>query len=220
MIKKFIALYFVCYLLLSSFIPIGMIYAQPDQKLTLAVLDLEAKGVSQVEAEVISEKFRSYLAQEFLSARYQRQKDKTQYTVIERDQMEKLLDEQGVQISGCVDEACAVELGKILGAYQVVLGTIGLVGETFSVTVRFIDVETAEVVGKPADRQYKGSIDDVISTVIPEVADELIYGAKKSRIFYYILGGIVVAAGAGAAVAMGGKDGGGGDNLPHPPARP
>ncbi len=36
--------------------------------------------------------------------------------ILERNQMEKILKEQGFQLSGCADSSCAVEIGKILSA--------------------------------------------------------------------------------------------------------
>jgi len=88
---------------------------------------------------------------------------------------------------------------------------------------RIVDVETGETVGS-ADRQIRGSIDDLMDSLLGEVAADLLLKPvkKKSNKKWYIIAGLVVAAGAGAA-AMGG---GGGDsvppvvNLPLPPGRP
>jgi len=43
------------------------------------------------------------------------------YTIVERSEMKRLLDEQKFQYSGCVDVACAVEIGKMLGAKTMVV---------------------------------------------------------------------------------------------------
>ena len=216
-----IALYLVLYLMISSFIPFGICYAQPYGEYRIAILNLEAKGIPQTAVDTISDIFRTRMTQEFMSERYRKMKDKPQYKVIERTQMNKIFEEHAIQQTGCVSDSCAIEFGKILGANQVVVGTIGLVGKTYSVAVRIVDVETGSYFGRPVDRQHKGSIDDIMTSVIPEVAYELIYG-KRSKKLYYILGVIAIAAGVGAAVALGGEERGGGavDFLPFPPSRP
>ena len=56
--------------------------------------------------------------------------------------MKDLLEEQRFQITGCVEQACAVEIGRLLGARKMVIGSVGKVGDTFTVSLRMVDVET------------------------------------------------------------------------------
>lgn len=67
------------------------------------------------------------------------------YTVVERDQLEKLFIEQGIQTKTFVDESTAIELGKISGANNIVVGSIFQVGSKLVITARFLDSETGEV---------------------------------------------------------------------------
>ena len=46
--------------------------------------------------------------------------------------MNRLLKDQKFQYSGCVDFNCAVDLGKMLGAKYMVVGTISKVDRTFT----------------------------------------------------------------------------------------
>ena len=50
MLKKVIALYMSFYLLLPGIIPVNSAFAQNNAEYTIAILNLDAKGVSQVEA--------------------------------------------------------------------------------------------------------------------------------------------------------------------------
>ncbi|MBT6936960.1 MAG: hypothetical protein HN982_05185, partial [Candidatus Marinimicrobia bacterium] len=59
---------------------------------TVAVLDFEGIGVSKDEARALSNRFGS----EFMDL------SKGRYTLVERQQMGEILEEQGLQQSGCV----------------------------------------------------------------------------------------------------------------------
>ena len=68
----------------------------------VAILDFQAKQVSTAEAEIIGELFRAELV------------NKNKFDVLDRANMQSILNEQAFQKSGCTEEACAVELGKML----------------------------------------------------------------------------------------------------------
>ena len=226
MIRKCLSLYLAAVMGLSGLLPVGTVFAQDGKSYTIAVLNLDPKGVSQVEAEVLSDKLRSHIMQLVSSPEYVRMTDKDQYTVVEQAQIEKIFEQFDLQSTGCVSDSCAIEFGKMLQADRIVLGTLGLVGSTYSVAARVIDVETSTTIST-ADQQFRGAIDDVINSVIPQVGDDLILGRqKKSRLKWYLLAGLLAAAGGGAAMMGGGggsDDSGGGSSavtLPLPPDRP
>ena len=218
MIKKALALYLSVYLVIGGFVVVGRAHAQGEKKTyTLAALDLEAIGVSQVEARALSDKLRSQisqLVQEGVNL-------KESYDLIERAQMDKIFDEFKIQSTGCVSDSCAVEFGKMLQADRMVIGSVSLIGQTYSVIARIVDVETSKTIGS-TDHSLRGSIDDVMTNIMPQIGNELILVQKKSKMKWYLIGAAVAAAGAGAAVMGGG--GGGGETpvelLPLPPSRP
>ncbi len=177
-----------------------------------------------IEAEVLSEKLRSHIIQIVSSAEYKQMEEKDQYQVVEREQMDKIFEEFDFQSIGCVSDSCAIEFGKMLQADRILQGTLGKVGETFSISARILDVGSTKTVAS-STKDLRGSIDEVISTTILEVGDELLMGKKKSKKLWYIIGGVIVAAGAGAGVALSGGGGDGGEEtpipqLPLPPGRP
>jgi len=231
MLKKIVSLYLVINLFLVSLAPLGTAVAQEKKTYIIGIMNLDAKGVSEVEADVLSEKLRSHVTQLLLSSRFRGMEEKDQYEVVEREDMDKIFEEFDLQSAGCLSDSCAIEFGKMLQADRILQGSIGKVGNTFSVSARILDVEKTRTIVN-VNRQHRGSIDDLLSTVIPEIGDEIFLGVqKKSKLLWYVLGGVLVA-GAGAGAAMGGGggggDSGGGDGggtivptlLPIPPGRP
>lgn len=66
--------------------------------------------------------------------------------VVERSQLEKVLKEQQLSYSGLVDLSSAQQIGKLLGAGGIVLGTITDEGNAVAVNARLVEVGTADIV--------------------------------------------------------------------------
>lgn len=67
------------------------------------------------------------------------------FQVIERNQLEKVMSEHKLNLSGTVDPASAKRLGKILGVDAIATGTITDMGQNLDVNARLIDTETASI---------------------------------------------------------------------------
>jgi len=223
MVKRILSFYISVYLAMLGFLPVRSARAQEKKIYTIGILNLAAKGVSEVEAEVLSEKLRSHVTQLLQSPEYRAMADRDQYEVVEREDMDKIFEQFDIQNIGCVSDSCAIEFGKMLQADRILQGTIGKVGNTYSVSARILDVESTKTIAN-RNIQYRGSIDDVLTITIPELGNALFLGEtkKKSKKMWYILGGLLIAGGGAAAVLMGGDGGGGSGStpLPMPPPRP
>lgn len=116
-------------------------------KVTIAVLDLAGKGVPKIVSNAISDIIRS----EFVNI--------GNFTVVERSQMNLILKEQGLQMTGCTDSSCAVEYGKLLSAKRIVIGEVSKVGKRIIITARYVNVRN----GKSLFSAYgkANSIDDI-----------------------------------------------------------
>jgi TolB-like protein len=176
----------------------------------VAVTPMQARGVSESDAAVLTEN----IADEFLKSGTVR--------VMERSQMDQILKEQGFQESGACDTSeCAVEIGKLLGISQIVVGTVGKVGETYSLSVRMVDVATGEV--RASSRlNHRGAIDEVLQKVVPKVVQELtrkgkrknaepvatpsVESGRSSKVLWWTLGGAAVVGGAAAVLLLAGED--------------
>jgi curli biogenesis system outer membrane secretion channel CsgG len=66
--------------------------------------------------------------------------------VIERAELNEMLREQDLVLSGRVDESSAIEIGKLLGAQYILLGQASSIVDNLRMDIRAVDVETSEVV--------------------------------------------------------------------------
>jgi TolB-like protein len=85
------------------------------------------------------------------------------YEVIDRGNMNKILKEQKFQMSGCVAQECKVEAGQLLGVGKIVNGSVGMLGETYYLTLQLINVQTGKV-ELSAEDKCKCKIDDLIDS--------------------------------------------------------
>lgn len=121
-----------------------------QQAESIAVLDLEGRGISATEAASLTDRLRSQLVRT------------GKVTVVERGQMQQILGEQDFQLTGCTSNECAVEIGQMLGVTSMVAGSIGKIGSTYTIDLRTIDMGTGEITGSIM-RDYRGEIDGLIA---------------------------------------------------------
>lgn len=115
----------------------------------LAVMDFQAKGVSSDVAKNVSELVRAELI------------NSGRYLIIERSQMNQILKEQGIQQTGCTDISCAVQVGQILSANKILIGSIMKIGKNYVISGRIVDVEKG--IGEKAASESTVSIDDIVN---------------------------------------------------------
>jgi TolB-like protein len=139
----------------------GPILAGQSEPTTLAVNDLAAQGVKVSDAAVISEQLRAELMRS------------PKIRLIERTQMQEILKEQGFQQSGCTSDACAVEIGQMIGVRNMIVGSVGVAGSYTILSVRVIDVSTGGIIANESIRT-KGGIDNVVEKGIAEASDKLL----------------------------------------------
>ena len=121
--------------------------------------------------------------------------------VIERDQVQSLVDEQKLVTGGQVDQATAVKIGKLLGVHHMIWGTYMTDPKgNFRVDARAVSVETGQI-------EHVDRVDDKadnIMTSIGTLASKLNSGLKLPAMPAGRTGSTAPAAGAtGAMGAMG-----------------
>lgn len=125
------------------------LYAQNGYVPVITVLDFELNGLSQAEGRI----FIDYLSSHVSAIRG--------YRFIDRSQREAILEEMSFSLSGsCSDEECQLEIGKMLAADYIIVGSIGTLGNRYLLNTRLIKVETSET-QKSASEKYS-SIDDLV----------------------------------------------------------
>ncbi|GEM_PF-2159440 len=127
--KKFLTISMAVLLLIC----VSTVFAQTegnDSRMRIAILDLKSgESVNQQTAKLVSDILRS----EMINTGH--------FIVIERGQMDAILNEQGFQASGCTDTECAVQIGKLLAANKMLVGTVAKLGTTYIISARIVDVE-------------------------------------------------------------------------------
>lgn len=98
------------------------------------------------------------------------------FTLVERSRVDALLDEIKLGERGWLDPATAAKAGKGLGAELVLVGTWSVVGETFALDARVVEVASGKIV---LASDAHGVIGDFVS-VEKELVEELVGGLGVS----------------------------------------
>lgn len=134
------------------------------------------------------------------------------FRVLEREQVNMILREQGFQQSGACDGGeCAVQVGKLLSVDRLVVGHVAKVGEIYTLSARLVNVESG-VTEKSVTRNGSTKPETVLTRAIPLAARELAglptptdkEIAEKDRTHWgwWLAGGVLVAGGTAAAVVL------------------
>ncbi len=129
----------------------------------IAVMDFRPLNVSKGDSAFVSDFFRQDLV------------TSNSIKVIEKNNMDKILEEQGFQQTGCTDTECAVEMGKILNVKSMVIGSFGKLLDLYQITIRIVSVESGNILY--ADDANCKSSDDVRS-IVSKLANRLINKMK------------------------------------------
>jgi len=109
----------------------GQLNTDPgSEKPTVAILDFEGRGVSTQEVQTLSERMRTEIG------------NTNAVRLIERKAVDKIMEEQGFQQTGCTTDECASEVGQLLGVQYMISGAIGLMGKTYTIDAKMFSVET------------------------------------------------------------------------------
>lgn len=135
------------------------IQAAPQRR-SVAVAPLASTTLTRGEADLLGEALSTALQK------------RSGVRMMERSQMDRILQEQGFQNSGACDKSdCAIQIGRILGIDQIVVGSVGKLGGSYLLNARLVDVGTGEILGSTS-RTAPARIEKVIDE-LPKAADDL-----------------------------------------------
>jgi hypothetical protein len=136
--------------------------APAAHKELIAVLDIDpVGGASKAEALAMSERLREELLRT------------GKFTMIDRSELNKVMDEQALQQTGLTNQERAVQVGKVLGAHRLISGrAIKVADDLWLVSGTMVDVETAEIISAESIR-YKGDMFSLLDTAIASLATRL-----------------------------------------------
>jgi len=115
---------------LPFFILCTFLGAQDETRPTVAILDFEGLDISIQEVQTLTERMRTEIG------------NTNAVRLIERKAIESIMAEQGLAQSGCVTDECAAEVGQLLGVQFMINGSIGKIGDSFTIDVKMFSVET------------------------------------------------------------------------------
>ena len=98
----------------------------------IAVIPFDAVSVSRNDASIATMLFETSLV------------NTEKYTVVEQSNVEKILDAQSLALTGVVDEETAIQIGRLLAAEQIVLGSMAKIGEEYIINAKMIDVQSGQ----------------------------------------------------------------------------
>jgi hypothetical protein len=149
------------------FCPVGPASAQKaagEAKELVAVLELDALGASKNQVSAVSERLR----EELLAT--------GRYRLVDRGQLEKVMEEQALQQTGCTTQECAVQVGRILGVRKLVTGKVNRVeAGLWLLSSSLIDVESAEII-RAASVQPQGDFKSLLADGAPQLVGRLLEG--------------------------------------------
>ena len=129
-------------------------------KETVAILDFEGRGISQMEAQTLTDRLMSEMV------------NTNAVIMVERNQMEEIMQEQGFQQTGCTTSECAAEVGALLGVQNMVSGSFGKLGNSYTIDAKLFSVSTGGTI-RSVSKTYKGEVDGLL-TIIEIVAWEVV----------------------------------------------
>jgi TolB-like protein len=124
----------------------GLLFAQDGQeKIKVAVIDLKAKrGIDEMTVSSLTDLICTEIAA------------LGKYTVIGRDDMQAMLEHiADKQLLECDDTKCLAQVGGALGVQQLMTGNIGMIGTTYLINLKLIDIENVQVLNRISE-EYKG----------------------------------------------------------------
>ncbi|MFH1958451.1 MAG: PorV/PorQ family protein [bacterium] len=129
------------------------------EKINIAVANLNPQAVSASEATFASEFLRTELFKSGV------------VNLIDRQNMEMVLAEQGFQQAGCTSAECAVQMGKILNVDKIVVGNFGKLMGKYVITISIVDVKNAKI--EFSDKARCSDIDS-LESITKELARSII----------------------------------------------
>jgi TolB-like protein len=168
-------------------LPVGALTYDPSRvtqvgsRLGIAVMPIDVKGDLSSYGDALTDKMVSQLV------------NLRRFKVIERTALDKVLQEQQLQVSGVVDEETAVKVGRVAGADAIVMTSAIQHGSSSKVNVRVIDTETSETIVARGEQvagndveDFEKAIDDLAIMIYNElpIVEGFIVSADKD--VYYI----------------------------------
>lgn len=135
------------------------------ERMGLAVLPFQTKGLGTEMGEI-------NVVEQMMTTFF----NLNRFKLFERTQLEKILEEQKLGMTGILDASTAAEIGKGIGVDAIVLGTVTRAGSHIGIDARLIDTETAEIITAQDEMSVRTSIQDLknmINRLATKISEDL-----------------------------------------------
>jgi len=102
--------------------------------------------------------------------------------LVERLQLRKVLSEQSLQLTGAIDEATAVKVGKLIGADILVVGAFQKQAQTIRLTARFVNVQTSGILQTAKATGNLKDIFDLQDQIVKDLVKNLNIELKQNEL--------------------------------------
>ena len=139
----------------------GPALGEDAEPISVAVLEFNTKGgVTQKQMDALSDLLVSEI------------RGLGKYSVIGSNDIRAMFQlEERRQILGCDDESCVAEVGGALGVHWIVIGNIGLFGQTYLMNLKLLDARKVKLISA-VSRKAKGAQDELVD-MLPGMVREL-----------------------------------------------
>ncbi len=132
------------------------------ERMGVAVMPFDNKGASRDLGEIILDKMITVLV------------NQGRFKVMERAQLDKILQEQSLGSSGVIDATTAAQIGRGIGVDGIIIGSVAAAASgSISIDARVIDTESAAII--VAEDIYSGSSDaQSVKNAIENLANKIV----------------------------------------------
>lgn len=167
-------------------VPTPMVAPKVGERMRIAVLPFQSKGAAKDLGEIVLDKMITSLV------------NLKRFNVMERAELEKIIEEQKLGMTGVLDASTAAEIGKGIGLDGIILGSVTATKSSVGIDARVIDTETASIVtSKDAYstsrniQDIKTMVDDVVMKIYSDLPIVDGYVIKvEDEIFYIDIGSL------------------------------
>ena len=132
-----------------------------SNQLSIAFLDISGSGVNDAERDFILNKTSEDLRMT------------KRFSIVEREIIDKLLEELNLSTSSLTDPTTALKLGRILSANLIVTGSLSHQGEQWLANMRFIETETTAIKCSVSTLIKKGDAGEVATELSKAINSKL-----------------------------------------------
>ena len=176
-----------------------------EQKPTVAIIDFDSYGVEKNQVNMLVERLRTEIG------------NTKAVRLIERNAVDKIMDEQKFQLTGLTSNNIAAQIGNLLGAQFMINGVIGKIDDKYTIDCKMFSVETGETI-RTSNTTFEGNISglllemqiiawDIVNEEPPQNLKLQKYNRTQnitnSNPNWLVWALILIAAGGGSFLAMG-----------------